>query len=490
MASRRPGPGELLAGASGLLLLLAMFLPWFGVDASLTLPGAADPITVEGRGLDAWETFGAIDMVLAASAVLALTLAATSFFVAPPPVLAAAAGALAALAALLIVYRLIDVPDLAVEQSSGAAYETSRRLGAFFGLLCTAGIAWGANVALGGVEVEAEPEVAPAAPAPAPAPREPAPAAPAAPAPTTAAVPLGGWTRDAIEAECASAWRRYDRRLADRYTHYFDANPELRGDQRFSARDLSAALPVGWEELAGAIPEGAWHRQHLSGKSSQTLAVGLLGVAAQRDPSLAWLWEALAPLPAPAAEAPAIDFEHVVAPELLGERPRQTSIDVLIDDPSVVVAIETKWREHGVGACLCRGGGVGPAAGERCSRRVEQRDAYWDAAEALLGVAGREPGGPCPISPAYEAVRHAAAVRALAGPKRPAVLALLYDADNPYFASGEHWPGWPELLEEAAAAHADPAEFRFAAISWQELVGLMPLDDETRAWVAEKHGLA
>ena len=38
MASRRPGPGELLAGASGVLLLLAMFLPWFGLDGGCGCP--------------------------------------------------------------------------------------------------------------------------------------------------------------------------------------------------------------------------------------------------------------------------------------------------------------------------------------------------------------------------------------------------------------------------------------------------------------------
>ncbi len=31
--------------------------------------------------------------------------------------------------------------------------------------------------------------------------------------------------------------------------------------------------------------------------------------------------------------------------------------------------------------------------------------------------------------------------------------------------------------------------FQFAAISWQELVPLLPLDEATRAWAKEKHGL-
>ena len=86
-------------------------------------------------------------------------------------------------------------------------------------------------------------------------------------------------------------------------------------------------------------------------------------------------------------------------------------------------------------------------------------------------------------------MRQAAALRALAGPDRPAVLALLYDADNPYFAAAGDWPGWPDLLRDAVEENADPALFRFAAISWQELMPLLPLDEQTVAWAAEKHGL-
>jgi hypothetical protein len=217
------------------------------------------------------------------------------------------------------------------------------------------------------------------------------------------------------------------------------------------------------------------------------LGVGLLGVAASRDRSLAWLWDALAPLPPAAEEAPQLEFAHVVDPQLLGERPRQTSFDVLVDDPAVLIGIETKWREHGVGPCLCRGDGVGPLAGEHCSRRVEQREAYWEAAGELLDLPLRGPGDPCPISPVYETVRHAAALRALAGGERSAVLALIYDADNPYFAETGEWPGWPALLDGAI----DPGDdFRFAAISWQELVPRLPLDEPTRRWAADKHGLA
>ena len=104
----------------------------------------------------------------------------------------------------------------------------------------------------------------------------------------------------------------------------------------------------------------------------------------------------------------------------------------------------------------------------------------------MLGLPAREPTAPCPISPVYETVRHAAALRAFAK-DRLAVLALVYDADNPYYAGTGDWPGWAQLLADAIDADAD--DFRFAAISWQELVPRLPLDDDTRTWAADKHGL-
>jgi Restriction Endonuclease associating with ARP len=499
MAPRRPGPGELLAGASGLLLLGAMFLPWFGLNGRARVPNLG-VIDIGARNLNAWEAFGAIDIVLALTAAVALAYGAVAFVRTPPALLALALIAGAAVSALLIVYRLIDPPNIHVE-ASDTAYETARRLGAFFGLLCTAGMTWGANFTGAAAEAPArkwpaaaepgpaepaEPEPAPASPSPAP---EPVPAAAPAPAPRAPAPPApAAWGRPEIDAACQQAWRRYDRRLGARYERYFEDNPDLAGEQRISARDYAAALPPDWPELVEAIPDDARHRQHLSGKSSQTLAVGLLGVAARQDPSLGWLWDALSPLPPPASDAPRIEFEHRVAPDLLGERPRQTTIDVLVDDPEVVIAIESKWREHGIATCLCRGDGVGPAAGLRCSRRVEQRDPYWDAA-ATIGLGEREEGAPCPISPAYQAVRNCAAVRALAGPERLAVFALLYDEHNPYFAPSDDWPGWPGLLDEAISTHADSDDLRFAAISWQQLVPTLPLDDSTRAWAGDKHGL-
>ena len=173
MTPRRPGPGALLAGASGVLLLLVMFLPWFGLNGRARVPGTGQVISLGRDNLSAWEAFGAIDVVLAVAAALAILVLVVALVSTPPPALVAAAAGAAAVAALLIVYRLIDVPDIAVADPGDTAYETGRRLGVFFGLLCTAGIAWGAG------RVAAEAAVPEGVPAAAPARPEPEPATPA-----------------------------------------------------------------------------------------------------------------------------------------------------------------------------------------------------------------------------------------------------------------------------------------------------------------------
>jgi hypothetical protein len=86
-------------------------------------------------------------------------------------------------------------------------------------------------------------------------------------------------------------------------------------------------------------------------------------------------------------------------------------------------------------------------------------------------------------------VRNVAAALKLSEPHGTAIFALVYDADNPYFSGHGEWPGWPAVLRDALVdAHHPRARFR--AISWQELMPLLVLDKETRAWAHEKHGLA
>jgi hypothetical protein len=63
--------GDLLAAAGGAVLLVGMFLPWFGTRLSGRLPeigSLGSPI----EPVDAWQAFGVIDVVLFAVAALAL----------------------------------------------------------------------------------------------------------------------------------------------------------------------------------------------------------------------------------------------------------------------------------------------------------------------------------------------------------------------------------------------------------------------------------
>ena len=104
---------------------------------------------------------------------------------------------------------------------------------------------------------------------------------------------LSEWTKPEVDGECKKAHGRYDRSLALHYTSYFSEHPELRGNHRHCAKDIAAALPAGWGSLAEEIPLSERHRHHLSGKSSQLLGLGLLGVACRLDPSLGWLWQVI-----------------------------------------------------------------------------------------------------------------------------------------------------------------------------------------------------
>ena len=135
--------GALVAAASSALLMGSMFLPWFGLDARVELPGEPGSATVEVARLNAFEAFGLTDVVLFVTACLGIALALRAFLPSLPdnPWLAVAAGIAAAVSALLIVYRLIDPPAFG-EAGEGLGTATGRRIGAFFGLLGAAGLAW------------------------------------------------------------------------------------------------------------------------------------------------------------------------------------------------------------------------------------------------------------------------------------------------------------------------------------------------------------
>lgn len=297
---------------------------------------------------------------------------------------------------------------------------------------------------------------------------------------------LGDWTYAQIHQECAAAYAVYRAGLDARYKAYFAANSDVASMHPQLAASFEAAMPPGMEVLAGSIPPQLRHRHHLSGKSSQSLGLGLLGTAAAREPFLGWFEEALSPIaPFSVTTPPSITFECELDPDVLNEHPRVTAIDFLVETNDVVICTEVKWAEEGLGRCSC---GAGRAAIGDCAQRVMHRSAYWDAAREVLFLPDRIHGKPCPISTGYQAIRNVAAALSLAQARQP-VFVLLYDAVNPYFSQTNAWPGWPEVLR-ATLTDADKAGLiRFRAVSWQELVPNLPLSEKERTWASEKHGL-
>ena len=134
-----------MAGAGGGLLLVSTFLPWFALDSAIELPGRSGGTTIHGEGVNAWESFALIDVLLLVAALAALALVAAGLAGLrgariPLALLVVAAGVVCA---LVVVYRLLDPPELATAADT-AASETARRLGPFFALVATIGISWGA----------------------------------------------------------------------------------------------------------------------------------------------------------------------------------------------------------------------------------------------------------------------------------------------------------------------------------------------------------
>lgn len=114
--------GELVGAVSGLGLLVSSFLPWYSAG---------------GEDATAWQAFSVVDIVLAAAAVAALSVAIVvlaRLSVSYPVAGSAVTALLGGIALICVVFRLIDPPG------SG---DVGREIGLWLGLLATAGVAWG-----------------------------------------------------------------------------------------------------------------------------------------------------------------------------------------------------------------------------------------------------------------------------------------------------------------------------------------------------------
>jgi hypothetical protein len=140
MDTGRLSQGQMIAAISGVVLVVAMFLPWIGaggpaIPAGVPVPEGVDTSTEqnlwEGATLDIYLLITAAVAIL--PALLALSGSADEFS------FASAAGFMLGVvgAALVIAFLTVDFPD-------GA----ERKFGAFIGLAAAIGVALGAYLAL------------------------------------------------------------------------------------------------------------------------------------------------------------------------------------------------------------------------------------------------------------------------------------------------------------------------------------------------------
>ncbi len=144
----RLSQGEKVAGVSGILLILFMFVfKWFG----LKFAGGAGvfDVAVEGSR-NAWGSYGFIDIVLFITALAAIglaLLAASESEMGLPVAASAIVAGLGILSVVLVVISIISPPDFGVDLS-GTGVDHTRKIGAFLGLIAAAGVAVGGYMAM------------------------------------------------------------------------------------------------------------------------------------------------------------------------------------------------------------------------------------------------------------------------------------------------------------------------------------------------------
>ena len=130
--------GDQVAAVSGIVLLVVMFLPWYGVDVNVAGFSASTSVT-------AWESMSFIDILLFLAALVAIGVPVARATGSlpddmPGSLLILAAGGIALLLAL---FRLIDIPAPDVPAAAESSVDFGRKIGLFLGVLATAGITYG-----------------------------------------------------------------------------------------------------------------------------------------------------------------------------------------------------------------------------------------------------------------------------------------------------------------------------------------------------------
>lgn len=306
------------------------------------------------------------------------------------------------------------------------------------------------------------------------------------------------WTPSAVDGECRGPYRRWAAAHERRYEQELGKRG-VRRVGKWVVENRSDLLPnIEIDHLGLLVDPSEWHRHCRSAKSSQTLAVGFFGPAVLGDQA-AWAALTCALLPAGASPGPVLHqpvFERAMKPsDLLEHGVKTTSIDLLIETDKLVIAVECKRFESGIGRCSCRVPNPdGPPPKTlpgwpdcACKPDVLGRTAYWRVARDHFGLPERLAGIPCPIALSYQAIRNVAALEALRG-DRQGVLVVVYDLENPYFRPTGAWQGWPSMLSYTLGSPTSE-NIGFNAVSWQELVPLLLEDPRHREWASALHGI-
>jgi hypothetical protein len=124
-------PGQRIAAAAGVLLFIDLFLNWYSAGAG--------GFTVTAS---AWDAFDWVDILLAATAIVAIGVGAQAMGLLKIPVaLTQILLPLAGIATLLVLYRLINQP--------GPNEIVNNEFASYLGLVLTAAVAYGALRAQG-----------------------------------------------------------------------------------------------------------------------------------------------------------------------------------------------------------------------------------------------------------------------------------------------------------------------------------------------------
>lgn len=140
----------LLAGAAGLVLLIAMFLPWFGASEAqeraikdaqeITQRFGGEPVDPPDLTANAWQAFGFVKYVLLLTVLIGILTGVLALLGPSGPSRMGLAGVTAGvgiLASLLVLYRVINPVG-----------ESGREFGLFLGFFAALGVAVGGWLAL------------------------------------------------------------------------------------------------------------------------------------------------------------------------------------------------------------------------------------------------------------------------------------------------------------------------------------------------------